>query len=86
MALLLLSSIKDQESARGQALTSEPVESDVQYSQQLDPEPLFKLRAEDRSSDVIEEPEFKDNMASSFHLCKTARFLTANGIKKDVGF
>ena len=86
MALLLLSSSKDQESASGQALTSEPVEPVVQYSRQLDPEPLLKLRAEDRGSDVVEELEFIDKIASCCRLCKTTQFLTASRIKKEVEF
>lgn len=64
MALLLLSSSKEQESANGQTLASEPVEPVVQYSRQFDPEPLLKLRAEDKGSDVVEELEFIDKIAS----------------------
>lgn len=86
MALLLLGSIKDQEIASGQALMSEPVEPVVQYSRQLDPEPLLKLRAEDRGSDVVEELEFVDKIASSSCLYKTTQFLTANRIMKGVEF
>lgn len=71
MTLLLPSSSKNQEGASGPALTSESVEPVVQYSRKLDPEPLLKLRAEDRGSDVVEELEFIDKIASSCHLCKT---------------
>ncbi len=86
MALLLLSSSKDQESASGQALTSEPVEPVVQYSRHFDPEPLLKLRAEDRGSDVVEELEFIDKIASSCCLFKTTQYLTATRIMKGVEF
>lgn len=86
MALLLLSSSKDQESASGQALTSEPVEPVVQYSRRFDPEPLLKLRAEDRGSDVVKELEFIDKIASSCCLYKTTQYLTATRIMKGVEF
>lgn len=86
MALLLLSSSKDLEIASGQALTSELLEPVVQYSRQFDPEPLLKLRAEDRGSDVVEELEFIDKIASYCRLDKTIQYLTANRIMKGVEF
>lgn len=86
MALLLLSSSKEQESASGQALASEPVEPVVQYSRQFDPEPLLKLRAEDRGSDVVEELEFIDKVVSFCCLYKTTQYLTANRIMRGVEF
>lgn len=39
-------------------------ESTVAYSRELDPEPLLKLRAEDKSLELIEEREFLDKIVS----------------------
>lgn len=86
MALLLPGSNKDQEGTSGQAITSEPLHPVVQYSRQLDLEPVLKLRVEDRGSDVVEELEFIDKIAGFCHLRKTIQFLTANRIKKGAEF
>ena len=37
----------------------------LQYSRRLDPEPLLKLRTEDKTLDVTEEKEFMDKIVSS---------------------
>lgn len=84
--MLLPGSSRDQEGTSGQAITSERLEPVVQYSRLLDLEPLLKLRAEDRGSDVVEELEFINKIASPCRLCKTTQFLTANRIKKGVEF
>ena len=37
----------------------------LQYSQKIDPEPLLKIRSEDRSLDVVDEQDFLDKNVGS---------------------
>ena len=39
--------------------------SEIQYSRELDPEPLLKLHAEDKSLDIIDERAFLERTVSS---------------------
>lgn len=67
LALLLTGSKELRESASSQLSTYDTFLSSaplVQYSRQLDPEPLLKLRPEDRSHDVVEEGDFINKIVS----------------------
>ncbi len=39
--------------------------SEIQYSRELDPEPLLKLHAEDKGLDILDERAFMDRTVSS---------------------
>ena len=49
--------------------------SEIQYSRELDPEPLLKLHAEDKGLDVMDERAFMDRIVSSrrhrYRICDT---------------
>ena len=67
--LALLASISNSKNSKPENLksvidgsSSEP--QFLNYSQSLDPEPLLKLRAEDKSLDTIDEKDFMDKLAS----------------------
>ena len=49
--------------------------SEIQYSRELDPEPLLKLHAEDKGLDVMDEKAFMDRIVSSrrhrYGICDT---------------
>lgn len=44
----------------------------MRYSKELDPEPLLKLRAEDKGLDVLDEKEFMDKIVSLRLRCYTS--------------
>ena len=67
--LVLLTSISNWKDLKPSGTTSTIDNSDVEppslkYSRDLDPEPLLKLRAEDKGFDTIDERDFMDNLAS----------------------
>ena len=67
LALLFTGSKKLGESPGSQVLTHDIVSSSaplVEYSRRLDPEPLLKLRSEDRSHDMVEESDFINKIVS----------------------
>lgn len=76
---LLFSSQKSREEEHGEGGTSSPgrislpaIIPPVAYSRELDPEPLLKLRPEDKSLDTVDEKEFLNKIVCSLFDC-TAR-------------
>ncbi len=63
--------------SRGE-VTNSAIKDDplISYSRRLDPEPLLKLRAEDKGLDVIEEKDFMDKIVSGQRLLPHDHLLT----------
>lgn len=58
---------------------SNPMPSVVAYDAALDPEPMLKLRAEDKALPQVDEKSFLDNLVSTSHPDLFAQELTSAG-------
>ena len=55
----------------------------VKYSRDLDPEPLLKLRAEDKSLDTIDETDFMEKLASERQRVRKLKYIPSRQAQSD---